>query len=278
METQPRSELTVLRDYFGAVRAVRKARTIFLIVVLLSLLTQVSGYCLARWGPRLERQYQEYREQREFEVSSLRSAAFPEPTTSTSPSTRSLASAASPVPETQTTTEPVAIVARPGEKVIAIKRRLPVASRPASAAIYREDIIRAVLPLARFAGLACSGLLIMTYLIGVNICLAGRMGGVCHATSAFFWSVVLVTLLFPWRNLVPGSMIELPDAFFTLAELQHGLRELPHDRLSHILHYGRFILWPVFAMLAALVSGVRFSLAYRHVQRAVEPLILMKVV
>ncbi len=305
MDQRPKSELGVLRDYLGAVLAVRKARTVFLLIVVLSLLTHIGAYAVVRWGPTVEQGYQQLEVARMLESTTLpvpgapaTTASAQRPTGSAKPPSRVEVSSRSgqAAPSTETRPKGVTILVErsrpttspsetgradlpPGLPVAVeqLTRQVPPAVPPFR--MYQESVIAAVLPLARFAGLAATGLLIMTQLIGVNICLAGRMGGVCHATSAFFWSIVLAALVFPWRNLMPVSMIDLPDAFFDLEQLRTGLGNLPIDStLEYVLHYGRFLGVQVLAILAALVSGIRLSLAYRQVRMAVEPLIQMKVV
>ncbi len=256
MDQQPKSELTVLRDYLGAVAAVRRARTIFLLIVILSLLAHIGAYCLGRWGPDM--------------ADRLQSLSTDKPGASATTAPSATTSTSAPA------TGPAGAIAKVAPK--SATQPAPRSEPEKAGGVYAERHIELLLPMARFAGLAASGLLIMTYLIGVNICLGGRMGGLCHATSAFFWSIVLVALLFPWRHIVPGMSIELPDAFFDMEQLRRGLGDLPRGTLAHVLHYGRYIGCPVLAILAALVSGVRFGLAYRQVKRAVEPLIEMKVV
>jgi hypothetical protein len=274
MEQQPKSELTVLRDYLGAITAVKRARSVFLTIVVLSLLAHIGAYCAARWGRALEARYQELKQEGSVPTVTIPRTFAPGPTTKTDATSRSASAPA--VGKTAPPPKPAGTM--PGERLYYDKTQRTAASQPVAAGLYGERTIEIVLPIARFTGLAVSGVLIMTYLIGVNICLGGRMGGLCHATSAFFWSIVLVVLLFPWHDLVPGAAIQLPDAFFKLPDLKHGLENLPHTPLVYVQHYGRFIGIPALAILAALVSGVRFGLAYRQVKMAVEPLVMMKVV
>jgi len=267
MEQRPTSELTVLRDYLGAFSAVLKARLIFLIVVVLSLLSHIGAYSLGRWGDALEEKVREVGEASRAKPKTpidenLLIPRIPAPQADATSTTPSATKSAATKPATT-------------QKVVGVK--VPSRKITRDGQIYLEQQIGIVLPLARFAGLAAAGLLVLTYLIGVNICLAGRMGGICHATSAFFWSIALIVLLFPWRHIVPGATIDLPDAFFTLDQLKQGLLEPLPDMLSMVRHYGRFIGCPVLAMLVSLVSGVRPWLAFRQVTLAVEPLVQMKV-
>ena len=257
MDQQPKSELTVLRDYLTAVLSVRRARTVFLIIVVLSLLVHMGAYGAARWGHQLTQKVKQVQEDRE-----LHSVSIPD----TAPATQSAAGSAA-----ARTVKP-----KPAEKSAAAASTRPAAGDDGK--LFHEDLIRVILPLARLAGLAASGLLMLTYLIGVNICLGGRMGGICHSTSAFFWSIALLALLVPWSNLVPATPFQLPDALYGVEQIRAGLAQPVEGALPAVLHYGRFFGCPVLAILAAVTSAVRFSLAYRQVNQAVEPLVLMKVV
>jgi len=284
MEQRPTSELMVLRDYLGAFAAVRRARSIFLAVVVLSLLGHMAAYALARWGRFLEAELHKARE-----ASALRSApapvreaggpVIPVPSANrpASTPTRTASTGVSPptsLPEDTARTAPTSATRK-----VFTAAKVPRPSEPEREAVvlFMEEPIGLFLPLGRFAGLSAAGLLLLTCLIGVNICLAGRMGGISHATSAFFWSIVLIALLLPWRHLVPGAPIDLPDAFFDLEQLKAGLVQPPAGPLDCVRHYGRFIGCPALALLVSMVSGVRLGLAYRQVQRAVEPLVRMKV-
>lgn len=275
MESQPKSELTVLRDYLGAVRAVRRARTIFLLIIVVSLLGHVGTYCWARWGPHLRKTVAEAVEDDSLKLDGLVDDELADAAEATTLATTQ-AAGTKPTTTKPTTSKAATTSDKKAVGQVYIKRPIVVPGR--DVVIDGERAIGIILPLARFIGMAATGLLIMTHLIGVNICLAGRMGGVCHATSAFFWSVVLAALLFPWGHLVPGMSFTIPDAFFDLAQLRHGLAHLPTDLWGYVLHYGEFLGVPILAILTALAGGVRFSQAYQQVRQAVEPLILMKVV
>lgn len=275
MDQQPKSELMVLRDYLDAVAAVRRARSIFLVVIVSSLLVHMGVYCAARWGQRVTAKVEQVR--RDSESGSLAIAdviatqmASTTPATALPTTTTKRASAPPKAPTTA--------AAAPQPSVTSIAGKDDPGSAEGGPRLFREDLLSILLPMARSLGLAASSLLILTYLIGVNICLGGRMGGICDATSAFFWSIVLIALLFPWRHLLPGTPIDLPDAFYDLEQIRQGLAGPFDTKLAWTLHFGRFLGCPILAVLTATVSGIRFGMAYRRVRLAVEPLVLMKVV
>jgi hypothetical protein len=276
MEQRSTSELSLLRDYLDAFSSVRRARSIFLTVIILSLLAHVGAYVMARWGLRIEAE--------------IKKAAATNPFEPTAPSPHKVTLPRVPLPsETQPASKPAGTTrATDGPKAAASRPRttmprealkvpVPATARFAGRDVFMEEEILIFLTIARFAGLAAAGLLVLTCLIAVNICLAGRMGGISDATSAFFWSIVLIALLFPWRHLIPGESIELPDAFFDLEQLRQGLAAPLTTVFENVRHYGRFIGCPALAILVSIVSGVRLSLAYRQVKKAVQPLVQMKV-
>lgn len=265
MEQQSKSELMVLRDYLNAVLAVRRARTIFLVVVILTLLIHMGAYATARWGSRVTDRVSKVRQGGGLSSLGLVGSQAVSSQSATAATTQDVA-------KTPTTT---IASARPGDDLI--NEKTPVVD-PRTGKLFKEDVLAIVLSISRFVGLTASVLLMLTYLIGVNVCLGGRMGGICHATSAFFWSIVLIALVFPWRDIIPGAALDVPNALYDLEQIRRGLRVACGDTLAMTLHYGRFFGCPILAMLVAIVSGVRFGRAYRQVRLAVEPLVLMKVV
>ncbi len=286
MDPQPTSELNVLRDYLGALLAIQRARSIFVTLIILSLVMHIGAYVLCRWGNQLQEKLHEVTVTSPVPPipDAIRGRGIPLiPSTleSESPATlpmgtttRRTSSAPSSVP-TSASSRP-GIKTPPAMGAITPTARPLTATRPKLPERRMRTWIASALPLARLTGLAAATLLVLTCLIGVNICLAGRMGGIAQATSAFFWSIVLIALLVPWRHLVPGEAIELPDAFFDVHQLWQGLREPMDTPLIRVRHYARFIGCPVLAMLVSVACGVRLWLAYRQVKRAVEPLVPLR--
>ena len=143
------------------------------------------------------------------------------------------------------------------------------AAEPESTAAWRQAIA-VLVPLSRFLGLVAACLLIISYLIGLNICLAGRLGGARGLTSAFFWSVLLLALLFPWQHLLLGATVQVPGVFYSFGDLQELAVAAPSGMIANLEHYTRYLGYPVLAILIALVACLRFTRANRDIRRRIE--------
>lgn len=127
--------------------------------------------------------------------------------------------------------------------------------------------LEAVLPLAEFVGLMCCGLLAFCFFTSSYICLAGGLGGVRGSLSAFFWTLVLLALLFPWGRWLQG--VQVPGVFFTFDELDKLTTDFA-DRLHAVLFYVRYLGYPLLALLIVLVGDGRYARGYRGVRRHLQ--------
>lgn len=145
-------------------------------------------------------------------------------------------------------------------------------------------------------GMALIIVLAVVLLLTAVIMLVGRLIGVSHVTSAFVWCVLLAALLFPWQSLLnsgsqplggaglgatstsadleqaaytspPVKDQKLPGVLFTWTEVERDARfETSHFNAETVLHWARFVAWPVVAMLLLLTihvksgRGLRFAL------------------
>ncbi|HUW81433.1 MAG TPA: hypothetical protein VMZ31_01405 [Phycisphaerae bacterium] len=149
------------------------------------------------------------------------------------------------------------------------------AARPSDAVdsdstVAWRQAIAVLVPLSRFLGLIAACLLVISYFIGLNVCLAGRLGGARGMTSAFFWSVLLLALLFPWQHLLLGATVQVPGVFYSFEDLQQLASSSPSGMIANIEHYTRYLGYPVLAILIALVACLRFVRASRDIRRRIE--------
>ena len=133
-----------------------------------------------------------------------------------------------------------------------------------------RQAIAVLVPLSRFLGLIAACLLVISYFIGLNVCLAGRLGGARGMTSAFFWSVLLLALLFPWQHLLLGATVQVPGVFYSFDDLQQLAAATPSGMIANLEHYTRYLGYPVLAILIALVACLRFVRASRDIRRRIE--------
>ncbi|MEJ5260189.1 MAG: hypothetical protein WHS88_08380 [Anaerohalosphaeraceae bacterium] len=105
--------------------------------------------------------------------------------------------------------------------------------------------------------------LVLVFILKVS--LVSRLGGISHISRAFFVSLFLLVLLFPWQCVVPGVLlgtIYLPEEL--LDSCPPGAEE---TTLQQVLSYIRFVgLWiPAFWLL--LWSAIRSGKWYQTTQR-----------
>lgn len=152
-----------------------------------------------------------------------------------------------------------------------------------------EDVLRYIIPLTDFLGMALVIVLCFVLLLIVMIMLVGRLIGVSHVTSAFIWCVILAVLLFPWQALLIGSTrpptdlpspyqataeqyppFKLPGALYTWPELKRDVNF--SGGAEGVLKWARFAGFPTVALLLLLMvqakssRGLKFALGESEVQ------------
>jgi hypothetical protein len=131
--------------------------------------------------------------------------------------------------------------------------------------------VELVMPLAEFVGQVSCGALVLCYLLAANVALSGRLGGVRGTVSAFFWMVVLLALLFPWDRWLGDlrGQVQIPGVYFTFDEVTNLPDEFP-NLTAEVVHYVRFLGYPLLAFIIALVGDRRYAKGYRLAQRQIE--------
>jgi hypothetical protein len=113
---------------------------------------------------------------------------------------------------------------------------------------------------------------LMLYLI-TQIMVVGRLIGVSRVIGALVWTFVVLLLMFPWQAflsdqafrtrdwILPGVLYFWPEL---LANVTLGTRgdEAPISRL--ILHWARFVAWPVIAIILLLLIQVKSNRGLRQ--------------
>ena len=143
---------------------------------------------------------------------------------------------------------------------------LPPVAEPSARAQTWGQAIEVLAPVYRVVGLVAACLLALTYFIGMNVCLAGRLGGAGGTTSAFFWSVLLVGLLFPWQHLLATRGVWASGVFYGFAYLtylQQVAAVRPTGLVDNVLQHARYLGYPGLTILIALLAGLRFGCGYR---------------
>jgi len=180
-----------------------------------------------------------------------------------------------------------------------IQATAPSAGSGAAASSRVEDILRYVIPVTDFLGIALVVILAVVLLLIVTIMLVGRLIGVSHVTSAFIWCVVLTVLLFPWQSFLigersgaraaaggygtsafatdtgfqPQPTFKIPGVLYTWEELRYDVRHFPDNvGAQAVLKWARYAAFPIAALLLLLMvqakssRGLKFALGESEVQ------------
>jgi hypothetical protein len=112
-----------------------------------------------------------------------------------------------------------------------------------------------------FLGVVFPIVLSVILLLIAGIMLVGRLIGVSKLVSAFIWSVILTALLFPWQAFLINQSFTSPDfkipgVLYTWWELVQKARINPVGWEQDVLYWGRFVGWPVVALIVLMLIGV----------------------
>jgi len=165
--------------------------------------------------------------------------------------------------------------------VVALKNAAATTTQPVSAdedSTLVFETLKWVLALTKFGALVAAGLLSLTLLLTVNLSLLGRLGGPAGFLGAFFWSLVLLAVLIPWRSAVKADL--MCSATFNLGHLMSMAKDVKTswgaatpDWATVAFYYARFLVYPALAVLIALVVAARFSGGYRPIKQQVKTVI-----
>ncbi len=128
-----------------------------------------------------------------------------------------------------------------------------------------EIVLGWALPAGRFIALVLCLLLVLTLLLAVKLALHGQTGGVAGFLSAFFWSLVLLMVLIPWQQVLPGSTF-VSGATHNLGELLGARAEAAAADASLatvVLYYAKFLAFPALALALLVIVCRKFSRGYR---------------
>jgi len=119
------------------------------------------------------------------------------------------------------------------------------------------------LPIAGFVGLVSAILLVVVAWAGMQMMVLGRLGAIATITGSFFWALVAVILLFPWSGIVGAAAGRvIPWAFYNVHEIAQAGRSFAAEGGISPRILVRFVVWPIVALLAVWLSGMRFGKAY----------------
>jgi len=290
---KPVADAEDCQDYAGALRSISTARRLFLSLLVLSLLVHLAVYCSSRWLRVLA--------PTKVAQQDLASAAPDGPGEQSADTPATVAPGADTVPDGDPDeTQPAADTTSGADPADADAdssetsgRAVPLkpvgphesAASPAQMATLADEHLAAaqgefawvyypielVMPLAEFVGQVSCGALVLCYLLAANVALSGRLGGVRGSISAFFWMVVLLALLFPWDRWLGDlrGQVQVPGVYLAFDEVRDLPAEFP-DVLTEVLHYLRYLGYPLLAFVIAAVGDRRYARGHRLAQRQIE--------
>jgi len=93
----------------------------------------------------------------------------------------------------------------------------------------------------------------LTLLLGLNVSLQGKLGGIKHITRAFILSLLMLVLLLPWQKVFSGIVV---GAVFTPQEMLNGYLSKTEDTVNSILYYFRFAGYSLTVFLLLILSDL----------------------
>jgi hypothetical protein len=143
----------------------------------------------------------------------------------------------------------------------------PLKPFPAPVEQHARDLVQYGVGLLDFGALVLPALLSLALLIILQVQLVGRLLGAGQMTSAFFWSVLLALLLFPWQAVLNNPAInsdpvadalgmKIPGVVFTWAEISNSNVGASFHG-TQFLHWARYVGFPVLSIL--ILTTIHFK-------------------
>lgn len=133
-------------------------------------------------------------------------------------------------------------------------------------------MLRWILPGSKFVIVASMTVLAIILMFATMLAINARESGVAGIISAALWSLLLLAIVIPWQQALNSTVA--CGATFNLGELMQGTREiLPRwgarspETLESILYYVRFVGYPVLAVLIWLVVQIKFARGFGRMMR-----------
>ena len=144
-------------------------------------------------------------------------------------------------------------------------------SDAAGPAAVWDGLLHWVLPGTKFVAFISALLLVCMLVISLKLSLIGRLGGAAGMIGAVLWSLLLLAMVTPWQQIMDTSVA--CGALYNLDDLVRGVRGVKStwgaenvSFVRHMMHLGRFILYPVATMLVWLLTQARFARGYRRIK------------
>ncbi len=126
--------------------------------------------------------------------------------------------------------------------------------------------IKLAIPFSNYIVSIASILYCLSLLVGIQLAIAGRLGGYASAGKAFFISLVLAVLVLPWQPLVTPNMVGTLYSYDYL--IQHYiLHQNSENLVVDVLYYGRFTGFWFLSILLLLSAQLRSHQAVRMIRQ-----------
>ncbi|MBC8106726.1 MAG: hypothetical protein H7Z14_09070 [Anaerolineae bacterium] len=142
-----------------------------------------------------------------------------------------------------------------------------------SSAPFWQDLARYAIGASDFIGVAGTILLALVLYLIVQIMVVGRLIGVSRVIAALIWTFVVLLLVFPWQAFLRDHVFTsrewmLPGVLYTWDELINrvtiGTRGQEQDIKILVLHWARFVAWPLVAVILLLSIQVKSNRGLRQ--------------
>ncbi|HEY3242125.1 MAG TPA: hypothetical protein VGM03_02140 [Phycisphaerae bacterium] len=122
-----------------------------------------------------------------------------------------------------------------------------------------EAKLERALAVTRVVAYVAAVLLVITFLLASQATLAARVPGAAGSLSAAMWMLLVLVLLAPWQQWVPGAGNW--TAFVDLSDAQQLTEPDVAQKLADWFVYVQHGLYPLIVLAATCVAWMRFSVA-----------------
>ena len=150
---------------------------------------------------------------------------------------------------------------------------VPTTMTTADSTSFWRDVTRYAIGFSDFIGVAGTILIAAVLYLIVQIMVVGRLIGVSRVISALILTFVVLLLLFPWQAFLRDAAFTsrewmFPGVLYTWDELIHratiGTRDQNQDLKILILHWARFVAWPLIAVILLLSIQIKSNRGLRQ--------------
>jgi hypothetical protein len=244
-------------SFIEALTTARCAKNVFLTVLILSLLIQLTGFALVRFTKLVAEP---------VSTAAAEPAAKPNQVqTATAPAGEATTMAAAATSEPTSASAPAAGTHKGLHRMVAA---------PTCTDGYKTwyHVFRWLLPATMFLAMISGALLLLTLMFTVSLALLARTPGVEGYLSSFFWAMLLWVLLIPWQRVFDTRF--LYGATFTLGELIRQTRLFwegqTTDPVDVLAYHMRFMFYPIFALAVAIFVQSRYTRGVRRMNMSIS--------